>query len=249
MKVTIITVTLNSDKFLEDCIKSVLGQTYQDIEYIIVDGKSSDNTVSIIRKYESNITKWVSEKDTGMFDALNKGMALASGDIIGVLHSDDVFNSKDVVEKVVNAFIEQQVDSLYGDLEYVYPEDTDKIYRIWKGKPFDRKLFNSGWMPAHPTFYFKKELVSKYGGYVTHYFSSSDYELMARYLYKNKVSSYYLPMLITRMRRGGLSNNSLFKRLRANRRDYLAMKVNGIPFSFFVSILKPLSKLHQYYSK
>jgi len=249
MKVTIITVTLNSDKFLEDCIKSVLGQTYQDIEYIIVDGKSSDNTVSIIRKYESNIARWVSEKDTGMFDALNKGMALASGDIIGVLHSDDVFNSNDVVEKVVNAFKEQQVDSLYGDLEYVYPEDTDRVYRIWKGKPFDRKLFKLGWMPAHPTFYFKKELVSKYGGYVTHYFSSSDYELMARYLYKNKVSSYYLPMLITRMRRGGLSNNSLFKRLRANRRDYLAMKVNGIPFSFFVSILKPLSKLHQYYSK
>lgn len=249
MKVTIITVTLNSDKFLEDCIKSVLGQTYQDIEYIIVDGKSSDNTVFIIRKYESNIARWVSEKDTGMFDALNKGMALASGDIIGVLHSDDVFNSNDVVEKVVNAFKEQQVDSLYGDLEYVYPEDTDRVYRIWKGKPFDRKLFKLGWMPAHPTFYFKKELVSKYGGYVTHYFSSSDYELMARYLYKNKVSSYYLPMLITRMRRGGLSNNSLFKRIRANRRDYLAMKVNGIPFSFFISILKPLSKLHQYYSK
>ena len=184
-----------------------------------------------------------------MFDALNKGMEMATGDIIGVLHSDDVFASTDVLEKVANAFIEKNVDTLYGDLKYVYSEDISKLYRIWKGKLFKRSRFKSGWMPAHPAFYFKRELIKKYGNYETHYYSAADYELMARYLYKFKLSSYYLPKLLVLMRRGGLSNNNIVKRLRANRRDYLAMKANGIPFSFLVSILKPLSKLHQYYKK
>lgn len=249
MKVTIITVTYNSDKYLEHCIRSVLGQTYPDIEYIIIDGKSSDNTPAIIRKYESRIAKWISEPDKGMFDALNKGMALATGDIIGLLHSDDVFASDDAVASVVKAFEEQGTDTLYADLMYVYPEDLDKVYRIWRGKPYNRNLFRRGWMPAHPTFYIRRSLLETYGGYETHYFSSSDYEFMARYLFRYHLSSYYLPKLLIKMRRGGLSNNNLFKRLRANRRDYLAMKRNGIPFSFFVSILKPLSKLHQYYRK
>ena len=249
MKVTIITVTLNSEKYLAQCIQSVLDQTYKNIEYIIVDGKSVDSTIDIINQNSSGITKWISEPDKGMFDALNKGMKMATGEIIGVLHSDDVFASPDVLASVVKAFEEQQVDTLYGDLQYVYEEDINKLYRKWEGKPFKRSRFKTGWMPAHPAFYFKRELLEKYGNYETHYFSAADYELMARYLYRYKLSSYYLPKLLILMRRGGLSNNNIFKRLRANRRDYLAMKANGIPFSFFVSILKPLSKLHQYYKK
>ncbi len=249
MKVSIITVTFNSEKYLEQTILSLLEQTYKNIEYIVIDGKSTDNTMSIIKKYENRIDKIISEKDNGMFDALNKGMAIATGDIIGVLHSDDIFNSPDVIESVVRAFEENKVDTLYGDLEYVYPEDINKLYRIWKSKTFKRSNFHWGWMPAHTTFYFKRSLLEKYGNYETHYFSSADYEFMSRYLYKFKLSSFYLPKLIVRMRRGGLSNNNIYKRLRANRRDYLAMKVNGVPFAFIVSILKPLSKLHQYYKK
>ncbi len=249
MKVSIITVTFNSEKYLEHTILSLLEQTYKNIEYIVIDGKSTDNTMSIIKKYENRIDKIISEKDNGMFDALNKGMAIATGDIIGVLHSDDIFNSPDVIESVVRAFEENKVDTLYGDLEYVYPEDINKLYRIWKSKTFKRSNFHWGWMPAHTTFYFKRSLLEKYGNYETHYFSSADYEFMSRYLYKFKLSSFYLPKLIVRMRRGGLSNNNIYKRLRANRRDYLAMKVNGVPFAFIVSILKPLSKLHQYYKK
>lgn len=249
MKVTLITATYNSQKYLEDCITSVIRQGYKDIEHIIVDGKSSDKTVDIIKKYESHIAWWVSETDRGMYDAINKGMKMATGDIIGILNSDDMLDSDDVIESIVQAFEEKKVDSIYGDLEYVDPDDTNKIYRIWKGKPYSRNLFRFGWMPAHPTFYFKRVLLEKFGGYESHYYSAADYEFMARYLFKHRISAYYLPKLIVKMRRGGQSNSSLRIRLRANRRDYLAMKKNNIPFAFFVSILKPLSKLHQYYRK
>lgn len=249
MKVTIITATYNSSRCLEDCISSVISQGYKDIEHIVIDGKSTDNTIDIIKKYEAHIAKWISETDRGMYDAINKGMEMATGDIIGILNSDDMLDSDDVIECIVKAFEEKKVDSIYGDLEYVDPTDTNKIHRIWKGKPYKRSLFHSGWMPAHPTFYFRTECFKKYGGYQNHYYSAADYEFMARYLYKFKISSYYLPKLIVKMRRGGQSNNSWRTRFRANRRDYLAMKKNNIPFAFFVSILKPLSKVHQYYKK
>lgn len=249
MRVTLITATYNSQKYLEDCIVSVINQRYKDIEHIIIDGKSKDNTLAIIKKYESNIAGWISETDRGMYDAINKGMEMATGDIIGILNSDDMLDAEDVIECIVKAFEEKQVDSIYGDLEYVDPTDTNKIYRIWKGKEYKRSLFNFGWMPAHPTFYFRTGLFKKYGGYENHYFSAADYEFMARYLYKYRVSAYYLPKLIVKMRRGGQSNSSLRQRFRANRRDYLAMKKNNIPFAFLVSILKPLSKVHQYYKK
>jgi len=247
MKVTIITVTYNSEECIEQCILSVLNQTYSNIEYVIIDGKSKDNTVNVIRKYSENISYWISETDRGMYDAINKGIEVSSGDIIGLLNSDDLFYSNDVVESIVNTFQSNQVDSVYGDLEYVFSDNINKVYRIWKGKYFKRSRFLFGWMPAHPTFYVKRNIYMKFGGYENHFHSAADYELMCRYLYKHKLSSFYLPKLIVKMRKGGQSNNNLMMRLRANRRDYLAMRKNGIPFAFFVSILKPLSKLHQYY--
>jgi len=246
MKVSIITATFNSEKYLEGCIRSVMEQEYKDIEHIIVDGKSTDGTAEIIKNHQDNIAQSISETDRGMYDAINKGMRMATGDIIGILNSDDILASPDVIGGIVKAFEEQKVDIIYGDLEYVEANDTSRIYRVWKGKPYKRSRFRIGWMPAHPTFYIKKELVATYGGYENHYYSAADYEFMARYLYKHRLSAYYLPKLIVKMRRGGQSNSNLKKRLRANRRDYLAMKKNNIPFPFFVSILKPLSKLHQY---
>lgn len=246
MKVTIITVTYNSEKYLEDCIRSVLSQDYTDLEYIIIDGKSSDGTLSIIKKYESQISHWISETDRGMYDAINKGMAIATGDVVGILNSDDILASDDVVRKIAEAFQQQQTDTIYGDLEYVDPNDLNKIYRVWKGKPYNRNMFRWGWMPAHPTFYIKRELVAKFGGYENHFYSAADYEFMSRYLYYHKLSSFYLPKLFVKMRRGGQSNQGILKRLRANRRDFLAMRKNKIPFPFIISVLKPLSKLHQY---
>jgi glycosyltransferase len=246
MKITLVTATFNSEQYLEDSIKSIIAQTYKNIEHIVIDGKSTDGTLSIIKKYEPHISKWISETDRGMYDALNKGMQMATGDVIGLVHSNDILASPDVIQTIVDSFNREKADVVYGDLEYVDPADLNKIYRVWKGKPYNRNLFRTGWMPAHPTFYIRRELVEKYGGYQSHYFSSADYEFMARYLYKHRLSAYYIPKLIVKMRRGGQSNSNLKKRLRANRRDYLAMKKNGIPFPFLVSILKPLSKLHQY---
>lgn len=249
IKVTLVTATYNSEKYLEDSIKSIIEQSYPNIEHIIIDGKSKDGTLEIVNKYKTHISKWISETDRGMYDAINKGMKLATGNIIGLLHSNDILASSDVIQSIVDIFNEKKVDVVYGDLEYVDPDNLEKIYRIWKGKPYNRNLFKKGWMPAHPTFYIKRELVDKYGGYESHYFSAADYEFMARYLYKHKLTAYYLPKLIVKMRRGGQSNSNLKMRLRANRRDYLAMKKNNIPFPLIVSILKPLSKLHQYTKK
>lgn len=248
-KLSIITVTYNSEKYLAECIESVIGQTYPNIEHIIIDGKSKDATVSIIQKYSNHIARWVSETDRGMYDAINKGLELASGDFVGILNSDDMLDTPGVIAAIVKAFEENNTDAVYGDLEYVYQDDPTKIWRIWKGKPYKRSLFKVGWMPAHPTFYLKKSCIDQYGGYENHYFSAADYEFMSRYLYKHGLSAYYLPMLIVKMRVGGMSNKSFLQRVRANRRDYLAMKKNNIPFAFFVSVLKPLSKLHQFYKK
>jgi glycosyltransferase involved in cell wall biosynthesis len=247
MKVTIITVTYNSALYLQDCINSVLMQTHPDIEYIVIDGLSDDNTVDIIKSYNKDIYKWISEKDNGMYDAINKGMELATGDIIGILNSDDMLASKEVVATIVTCFQKNKVDSLYGDLVYVDRLNPQKIIRFWKGLPYNRYRFQYGWMPAHPTFYFKRSLLKELGGYETHYFTASDYEFMARYLYRYRISATYLSALIVKMRTGGQSNNTIHSRLRANRRDYLAMKVNNIPFPHIASVLKPLIKVKQFY--
>ena len=246
MKVSIITVTFNSERFLEDCIQSVQCQKYKNIEHIIIDGKSSDGTGAIIKKYENGIAKWVSEADRGIYDAINKGMAMATGDVIGILNSDDVLDNNLVITQIVKGFLNGKTDVVYGDLEVVAQENTKKVLRIWKGQPYNRSRFRYGWMPAHPTFYVKRSVIEQYGGYETHYFTAADYEFMARYLYKHNVSATYVPALIVRMRTGGASNVNLKQRLRANRRDYLAMKHNKIPFPLIASILKPLIKLHQF---
>lgn len=245
-KVSIITVTFNSAKFLEDCIHSVQGQHFKNIEHIIIDGKSTDGTVAIIKKHENGIARWVSEPDRGIYDAINKGMSMATGDVVGILNSDDVLDNEDVITRIVKTFVSTKTDVVYGDLEVVAQDDTNKVLRIWKGQPFNRNRFRYGWMPAHPTFYVKRSLIDKFGGYETHYFTAADYEFMSRYLYKYKVSATYLPSLIVRMRTGGASNVNLKQRLRANRRDYLAMRRNKIPFPLIASILKPLIKVHQF---
>lgn len=246
MKISLITVTFNSARYLQNAIQSVYHQDYSDIEYIIVDGGSTDDTLSIIEQNAGCITKWISEKDNGMYDAINKGMKMATGDVIGILNSDDILASKNVISKIAACFKEQKVDSIFGDLLYVEAEETSKIHRFWRGMPYNRESFKLGWMPAHPTFYVRKEIVDQLGGYETHYFSAADFELMTRYLYKHRISSYYLPELIVKMRKGGMSNGSFKKRFRANRRDYLALKRNEVPFAFVVALIKPLRKLPQY---
>jgi glycosyltransferase len=247
MKVSLITVTCNSEKHLAHCIESVRSQRYTNIEYIVIDGSSTDSTVSLIQQSTGVIDKWLSEEDNGMYDAINKGMKMATGDVIGILNSDDILASPDTIAHIVQCFKQQGVDSVYGDLVYVDEEDTSNIFRFWKGSTYERKSFHWGWMPAHPTFYVRREVVEQLGGYETHFFTAADFELMTRYLYKHRITSCYLPELIVKMRTGGMSNVSLKGRLRANRRDYLALKRNGVPFPLFASLIKPIRKIPQYF--
>lgn len=249
MKVSIITVTKNSDKHLADCISSVRRQNYKNIEHIVIDGLSTDKTLDIIRQNESFIDCWISEADRGMYDAINKGISLATGDIIGILNSDDMLASADAIRSIVDCFETTGTESVYGDLVYVEAENTQKVIRYWKGNSYKRSRFRYGWMPAHPTFYMKRELIDKYGLYENHYYTAADYEFMARYLFLHKVSAQYIDFMLVKMRCGGISNVTLKSRLRANRRDFLAMKRNRIPFSFIVSVLKPLIKIPQFNSR
>ncbi|MDQ2719764.1 MAG: glycosyltransferase [Bacteroidota bacterium] len=246
LRFSIITVTLNSEKYLVDCIRSVHKQNYKNIEHIIIDGKSTDGTIKIIEDNNEHITHWLSETDRGMYDAINKGLQLATGDIVGILNSDDMLASADVIRSIADCFQTHKTDSVYGDLIYVAPENTQRVLRFWKGISYKHYRFRYGWMPAHPTFFMRRELIQKYGMYENHYHTAADYEFMARYLYLHKISSTYLEEMIVKMRMGGASNGNWKDRLRANRRDYLAMKKNKIPFAFLVSILKPLIKIPQF---
>lgn len=246
MKISVVTVCKNSIDTINDCIDSVLSQNYKKIEHIIVDGGSTDGTVDVIKKSESVISKWISEKDGGIYDAMNKGISFASGDIIGFLNSDDLYAGPDILETVAGAFREHDIDSCYGDLLYVSRNDTDKIIRNWKSCELDYKLFKNGWHPPHPTFYVKKSIYKKYGGFDTQYKIGADYALMLKLLLKHRISTRYIPEVLVKMRVGGDSNKSIFNIFRANIECYRAWKENDLDISPLFIFRKPLSKLFQY---
>jgi glycosyltransferase len=253
MKVSIITVVYNNKDTIKDAIESVLNQTYKNItkeskafEYIIIDGASTDGTVEVIKSYGNKIDKFISEKDNGIYDAMNKGVKLATGDIVGILNSDDFYAANDIIEKVVNEFIEKKVDSVYGDLVYVDAKNTDNIVRYWKSKPFKEGLFQRGWHPAHPTFFVRREIYDKYGVFNLDFKIAADYELMLRFLQKHKISSSYIPEVFVKMRVGGESNQSIKNIIKANLESYKAWKANDLQISPIRMLTKPLSKVLQY---
>jgi glycosyltransferase involved in cell wall biosynthesis len=247
LKVSIITVCYNSASTIEDTIKSVLNQNYSNLEYIIIDGGSSDNTLEIIEKYKSGISKVISEKDDGIYFAINKGIALATGEIIGILHADDFYNGDFVIQEVVKAFEEKNSDTVYGDLQYVHRENADKIIRNWHSGSYSHGLFIKGWMPPHPSFFVLKKCYDQYGLFNTTLKSAADYEMMLRLLHKNKCSTVYLPKVLVKMRVGGKSNVSILNRIKANREDKKAWLINGLKPGLFTFIRKPLSKLSQFF--
>ncbi len=246
MKVSIITVTYNSADTLQDCIDSVANQSYKNIEHIVIDGNSKDNTLEIIQK-NTSVSRYLSESDNGLYDAMNKGLKLASGDIIGILNSDDIYDNKDVISDVVNAL--GLNEALYTDLCYVDFNDTNILRRYWKSGKYNRISFEYGWMPPHPTLFLKKEVYEKHGYFNLDLKSAADYELMLRFLYKERIKPVYLPKIIVKMRQGGISNQSLKHRIKANKEDRKAWKINGLKMPFFLPILKPLRKIHQYFQK
>ena len=249
MKISIITVCYNSSETIEDTIQSVASQNYPNIEYIIVDGLSKDSTVDIIKKHSDVVSKWVSEKDKGIYDAMNKGIAMATGDIIGILNADDVYTNNEVLSYVVKQFEDQNVQGVYGDLKYVQKEDLTKVIRYWKSGEYSKGKFLQGWMPPHPTFYVRKSVYNTFGTYRTDMPSASDYEFMLRVIHVKEINLKYLPKVLVLMREGGVSNRSLKHRIDANRDDRRAWEVNGVKPKFYTLYLKPLSKLIQFVLK
>lgn len=247
MKISIITITYNSAATIEQTIRSVLEQSYKDVEYIIVDGLSTDNTLEIVNRYKDKISKIVSEKDNGLYDALNKGISLASGDVIGILHSDDFYTGNSVLQKVADTFQKNNADAVYANLYYVDKDNTDKIKRKWHSGNYTEGAFLNGWMPPHPTFFVKKEIYNKYGTFNLQFTSAADYELMLRFIHKNKIKLAYLDEFIVKMRTGGKSNVTVKNRVNANLEDRKAWEVNGLKPRFYTLTLKPFRKIIQFF--
>ena len=248
MTISIITATYNAEKTIETAIKSVLNQSYPNIEYIIVDGNSSDNTLNIINSYKSKIHHIISEPDKGIYDAINKGIQLASGNIIGVLHADDVFYNEKTLEQITNTFLNEDCDATYGDLQYVNASNIEKIIRYWKSSIFTPKLLKTGWMPPHPTLFVKKEIFEQIGTYNLKYKIAADYDFILRLFSNRSYKFKYIPSVITRMRVGGASNKSIKNIIRKSKEDIDALKQNNIG-GVFTLIWKNLSKLPQFFKK
>ena len=244
--VTIITVTRNSASTLEKALRSIRNQSYKNIELIIVDGDSSDNTLELVGQYKDIVTNVVSEQDYGIYDGMNKGLSLANGDIIGFLNSDDYLSNNEVIQKIVSTLLVHKVDSVYGDLKYVDQNDLTKVTRHWIAKPYDPKKFLYGWMPPHPTFYVRSFVYKYYGDFDLRLRNSADYELMLRFLYKHEISSKYINDVLVIMREGGASNFSLQARINANIEDRRSWRKNNLKPKFYTIYMKPLRKIKQF---
>lgn len=248
MKVSIITVCYNNEATIKDTIDSVVNQDYPNIEYVVVDGQSTDRTLEIIKSYGDQISVLISEKDNGLYDAINKGIEVATGDIIGLIHADDVIALPIAITTIVNQFSAVNCEATYSDLQYVNQADLTKVTRTWLSGEYADGLFLKGWMPPHPTLYARREVFKKYGAYNTSFVFSADYELMLRIIHKGKIRMSYIPQVLVKMRVGGKSNASLKNRIKANLEDRRAWKVNGIKPGVFTLFQKPLSKLGQFFS-
>ncbi|HCQ6744252.1 TPA: glycosyltransferase, partial [Escherichia coli] len=228
MRISIITATYNSEKTLLDTLLSLEKQTHPDIEYIVVDGASKDNTIELIKSNCTRVSKIICEPDHGIYDALNKGIQAASGDVIGFLHSDDLLAYDDVIADIAKTFESTGCDAIYGDLEYVAQNDTTKRIRLWESGSFSRFKMTVGWMPPHPSFYMKRECYSQFGCFSLDYRISADYDSLLRYILKQRISIEYLPKVLVKMRVGGISNRSVSSMVKKSMEDIRVMKQNGI---------------------
>jgi glycosyltransferase involved in cell wall biosynthesis len=246
VKITIITTAYNSSKTIRDTLESVRIQTYPNIEHIVIDGGSKDETMAIVRKF-SHVAQVVSERDKGVYDAMNKGIKLATGDVIGFLNSDDIFADNRVVERIANVFELKTVDSVYSDLDF-FEGDPTNVVRSWVSGLAKRRRFLFGWMPPHPTFYAKRTVYDRFGSFDLSFKQAADYELMLRMLYRHGITTHYLQGISVKMRVGGLSNASFKNRWAAHREDAYAWHKNRIKPYFFTVWMKPLAKLEQFKS-
>lgn len=249
MKVSIITVTYNSAQTLAMTIKSVLRQTYQDIEYIVKDGGSTDKTIDVIKEYEPMFhgrMKWVSAKDKGIYDGMNKGIEMATGNVVGILNSDDFFTDNHVIEKIADAFNEKKVDAIYGDVHFVKGSNLKKSIRYYSSRLFCPFWLRFGFMPAHPSFYVRRDVFSKVGLYKTDYKIGADFEMMVRMFYRHRITYHYLPYDFVTMRTGGVSTRDINSRRILLKEDVRACRENGIRTNQFLIALKYLYKFLEY---
>jgi glycosyltransferase involved in cell wall biosynthesis len=247
--ISVITVSYNSADTISDTIKSVLAQTYSEIEYIVIDGGSSDRTIELVKSYGDRISKFISDPDDGIYDAINKGIKTAKGDIVGILHSDDFFHDNNVVEKVVAGFESEEIDAVIGDVQFVAPSDTSKIVRYFSSKKFSLAKFRFGYMPPHPSFYVRRELYEKLGYYKTDYKIAADFELVLRFLLIRKIKYKYLEMPFVSMRSGGVSNKSIGSNITLNKEIARACRENGIYTNYLLIYSKYITKVFEFFGK
>lgn len=245
IKVSIITATYNSAATVADTLASVASQTYPEVEHLIIDGVSKDETLTIVKQF-NHVSKVVSEPDKGIYDAMNKGILLATGDVVGILNSDDFYAGDAVLSQVAKAFEKTGCDAVYADLDYVDQHNVQKVIRHWKAGSYKENAFLWGWMPPHPTFFVRRTLYEKFGNFSLELRTAADYELMLRFIHKHGIRLEYIPGVIVKMRDGGASNASITSRLSANKADRKAWEKNGITPYWFTLYLKPLRKLGQF---
>ena len=253
MKISLITVCQNSETHIRTAIESVLSQSYPDIEYIIIDGKSEDNTVELIRNYESKFKydhfKWVSETDHGMYDAMNKGIRIATGEIVGILNSDDFYNYPHCIETVAKVFKNSNIDACFADVFFVKPHNLEKTVRYYSSAHFHPRRFRWGFMPAHSTFFVRKKYFDKIGYYRTDYKIAADYELLIRFLSINHLKYQYIPLDMIKMRTGGISTQSWKSKYIINKEIVRACRENGIYTNFFMLFFRYFSKIFEFITK
>lgn len=249
MLLSVITVCRNARGTIEQALSSVHRQTYRPLEHIVVDGASTDGTLEVLRARQSGIATLVSEPDDGLYQAMNKGIALASGDYVGFLNADDIYAKPDVLAHIAGALQSRNVDAAYGDLVYVRQNQLDAVVRYWRSGHYAAGRIERGWMPAHPTFFVRTTLLRKLGGFDTRYRFQADYEMMVRLFLKEHISSAYIPEVLVRMRVGGHTNRSLRNVYLGNLEAYRACVDNGIKVSPLFVLLKMFSRLPQFFAR
>lgn len=245
MKITIITVCFNAASTIKDALVSVASQNNVNVEHIIIDGASTDGTLDIVRAHES-VTTLISETDKGIYDAMNKGIALATGDLVGILNADDFYLNENVLASVANVFLDDTIEACYGDLVYVDQNNTSKVIRYWKSKAYKDGLFKTGWVPAHPTFFVRRSVYNRLSRFNLKYKLASDFELLFRYIEQNKIKTAYLPKVLVKMRLGGATNKNI-KNIYNQNKEIITILRNHYPNLSFVRLVfnKVVNRLSQ----